>query len=49
MDKKITKVIRGKRRKEWEETKKRCATYSQSVARSTFQRLVEKRHKTNFN
>jgi hypothetical protein len=42
MDKKTAKVIREQKKKEREETKKRCATYSQSVEHRTSQRLVEK-------
>jgi hypothetical protein len=42
MDKKTTKVIREQRRKEGEETSKRCATNSYSVIDRIIQRLVEK-------
>jgi hypothetical protein len=49
MDKEATKVIREQKRKEREKTKKRPATYSQSVAHRTIQRLVEKRHRIDFN
>jgi hypothetical protein len=40
MDKEVVEVLRKKRRQEREETKKRCATNSQSVIDRTIQRLV---------
>jgi hypothetical protein len=49
MDKKGVEVIKEQRRKENEETKKMCTTYSQSAIDRTIQRLVEKRHRANFN
>jgi hypothetical protein len=42
-------VIREQRKKEREETKKRCATDSHSVVDKVVQRLVEKRYGANFN
>jgi hypothetical protein len=41
-------VIREQRKKEREETKKRCAADSHSVVNKVAQRLVEKRYRANF-
>jgi hypothetical protein len=49
MDKEGTKVIKEQSKKEKEEAKKMRKTYSQSTTNRTTQKLVEKRHRVDFN
>jgi hypothetical protein len=49
MVKEVAKIIKEQTKKEREETKKRCATNSQSVIDRIAQRLIEKQYRANFN